>query len=176
MRPQENVHFRGALQDGALTGADALCRAELPLDRVQPPRLFMGQDARRLLCKGETDSAIGDLGRMLQHKTARSAAVAGTDSNQGLLRHAGSISAARQGHDRPAGPSAQQGSGGARFHADLPSRCRRRGNPPADRGDQPGSFQRVAVVSGWPDIWRRHWPEAEAVADSDVIGFTGRRL
>ena len=34
------------------------------------------------------------------------------------------------------------------------------------------SFRRVAVVSGWPDIWRRHWPEAEVVADSDVIAFT----
>ena len=33
------------------------------------------------------------------------------------------------------------------------------------------SFNRIAVVSGWPDIWRLHWPEAEAVADSDVIAF-----
>ena len=33
------------------------------------------------------------------------------------------------------------------------------------------SFQRIAVVSGWPEFWRKQWPLADLAADSDTISF-----
>ncbi len=33
------------------------------------------------------------------------------------------------------------------------------------------SFQRIAIVSGRPEFWRKQWPMADLAADSDTINF-----